>query len=340
MEDIMRHADVAITYQGVDITSSIADDLVSFEYDEVSDGDADSLSISLKNKGLKWMNNWFPTSGDIIRPSLISHDWNYPGEMNTLNCGSLTVDDPEFSGPPDKLDLKALSTPAAAGWNDEPGDYTWASISMKQLGQYVASKYGLSYTYDVPTDFTMTALKCSSQTYADFLNDTANKYNICTKVYSNQLILYDKATYEARTPVAAYTLGSSNISNYKLSAPTVGTGYSAAVETYSLSGSSTKLSYEFRIAPGGKALQLNESVDDTSQAEMAAKAALRQANEQQYAGSLTLSLDLRLVAACTIMLAGFGNFDGKYFVDSCKHTYGSGAGQTEIDIHKVLTGGY
>lgn len=120
----------------------------------------------------------------------------------------------------------------------------------------------------------------------------------------------------------------------------MGTGYNAAVETYSLAGSGTQLSYTFRIAPGGKALQLNESVDDTAQAEMVTKSKLREANEKQYAGSLTLSLDLRLVAACTIMLAGFGKFDGKHFVDSCKHTYGSGAGQTEIDIHKVLTGGY
>ena len=337
----MRHAEIAMTYQGVDITSNISGDLLSIEYDENASGDADSLSIELDNKSLKWMNKWFPQGGDSARASITSYDWNLPGEVLKLDTGNMTVDDPQFNGMPHAMTLKALSTPAAAGWNDEPGHYTWASISMRQLGAYVAGKYGLSYTYDVPYDFTIKALKREDQTDADLLASTAQKYNIKVKIYSNRLVLYDMATYEARKPVKTLTLGASNIIGYSLSAPTVGTGYNAAVETYSLPDKEGKnLTYTFRIASGGKTLQINESVDDTAQAEMAAKAKLREANEKQYSGTLTMSLDLKLSAACNVQLAGFGKFTGIYFIDTCRHSIGKNDGQTEITIHKKLTGGY
>jgi uncharacterized protein len=239
----LRHADIALTYQGTDITNSIADGLLSFEYDENAQGDADSLTVSMQNKTLKWMNSWLPSSGDKVNASLTAYDWNKPGDTRTLNCGAMIVDEPQFSGPPDKIDIKALNTPT--GWNDTPYSKTWSSISLKQLGQYFADKYSLSYTYDTSSDFTISSLSQSSQADADFLNSTANKYNVCMKIYSNKLVLYDKAAYEARSPVATYTLGSSNISGYSLSAPTVGTGYNAAVETYTLNDKT--LTYTFRI---------------------------------------------------------------------------------------------
>lgn len=334
----MRHADLTLFYQGKNITNNISKDFLSFEYDENAAGDADSLSINLHNKNMKWMKSWFPASGDTLRAKLVSHDWNYPGEVNTLDCGEMAIDEPQFDGPPNKVSLKALSTPVSAGWSDTPGDYTWNSISLKQLGQYVAGKYGLKFIYDVSKEIVIKSLKRSGQTDADFLTSTAEKYNVSTKVYSNRLVLYEKSVYEARKPLATYTLGLSNISNYSLLAPTVGTGYNAAHEKYTADGKT--IEYMFRIAPGGKVLELNESVDNLAQAEMTAKAKLREANEQQYSGSLTVALNLKLVAACTIMLVGFGKFDGKYFLDTCKHTYGDSAGQTQIDIHKVLTGGY
>lgn len=336
----MRHAELALTYRGVDISGSIANDLQSFEYDENASGDADSLSISLDNRSLRWMNKWLPQGGDSIRAVLRAYDWNKPGEKRALDCGIMTVDDPEFSGPPDAVTLKALSTPAASGWNDELGDKTWESISMRQLGAYVAGKYGLAYTYDVPKDFVISALKRTDKTDADLLTSTAEKYNIRVKIYANRLVLYDMATYEARKPVKTITRGQSGIISYSFSKPTVGTGYSACTVTYNLPDGNKNILYTFRIATGGKSLHENVSVDDAAQAEMAAKAKLREANEKACAGTLTLDLDLQLAAACTVQVAGFGALSGKYFIDTCNHSYGSGSGQTEIGIHRCLTGGY
>ena len=85
---------------------------------------------------------------------------------------------------------------------------------------------------------------------------------------------------------------------------------------------------------------LQESADDDEQAEMIAKGKLREANEKAVTGSFNLALNLDFVAGATFVVAGFGNFDGKYFIDTCDHSYGKGAGATNITFHKCLDGGY
>ena len=336
----MRHAQINLTYAGKDITQAIQGDLSSFQYNENAEGEADSLSIVLQNKSLKWMGSWIPQPGDQIKASLTSYDWNCKGEILKLDCGIMQVDEPEFSGPPDIMNLKALNIPAVEGFNDAPADTTWNSISMKQLGQLIATRYGMQFIYDAPQDFIIKALKRTNETDAALLSRIAQKYNLCLKIFSNKLVIYSKYIYEQRTPIATITRGESNISNYSLSSPIVGTGFNAVIVSYKPIKSKTKRQYEFRIAPGGKYMHLNESVDDDLQAEMVAKGKLREANEKQFTGSFTLSLNLVIVAGCTVEIVGFGTFDGKYFVDNAIHNYGDSAGSTEITIHKCLAGGY
>lgn len=336
----MRHAELSLEYEGHSITTDVQDDLLSFQYDEKASGEADSLSISLQDKTRKWLFGWFPRSGDIIRPKLTTYDWAKKGEIKTLDCGRMPIDEPQFSGPPGTFTLKALSIPSADGFNDAPEDYTWQNISMSQLGSEIASKYGLQFIYDAPCDFIISTLKRSNQTDSDLLSSTAQKYNLCTKIFNGKLVIYDKATYEAKAPVASIIYGQSNISQYDLAAPTVDTNYAGVVETYSLPDNDNPFTYSFRVANSGKMLTINESVDDTAQAEMVAKSNLREKNEKRMTGNFTLALNLGIVAAETVQLIGWGNFDGKYFVDSASHSYSSSSGQTQIEVHKCLEGGY
>lgn len=253
----------------------------------------------------------------------------------------MPIDEPQFAGPPPIFTLNALSIPSNQGFNDLAEEYTWQNISLRALGQQIASKYGLGYTYDVPLEFTISSLSQSDQTDFDFLKSVTEKYNVCVKIFSGKLILYDKSVYEARQAVTTITYGKTSISQYSLAAPTVDTSYAAVVETYSLPDNDTPYTYTFRAASGGKTLTVNESVDDAAQAEAVAKSKLRAANEKRETGSLSIALNLSIVAACTVQLENWGNFDGKYFVDSATHTYGgSGAGKTDIEIHKCLEGGY
>lgn len=336
----MRHAELTLEYEGHSITDDVKNDLLSLQYDEKASGEADSLSISLQDKSRKWLFGWFPEKGDIIRPKLTTYDWAKKGEVKTLDCGNMPIDEPQFSGPPGIFTLKALSIPSADGFNDTPEDYTWQNISMSQLGNEIANKYGLKFIYDAPCDFVISTLKRSNQTDSDLLSSTAKKYNLCTKIFNGKLVIYDKAIYEARAPVAKIIYGQSNISHYDLSAPTVDTNYAGVIETYSLPDNDNPFTYTFRVASSGKMLTVNESVDDAAQAEMVAKSNLREKNEKRMSGSFTLVLDLDIVAAEIVELEGWGKFDGKYFIDTASHAIGSGQGQTQIEVHKCLEGGY
>lgn len=336
----MRHAEVSMIYQGVDITEDIKGDIDGFTYEEYAEGKtADSLTINLQNRDLRWMGAWKPQAGDQIQASLTSYDWNAQGEILALNCGTLEVDDPTFGGPPDLCHLKALSIPAAAGFSDAPQDTTWAVITMSALGEQIADKYGLQFDYQAPQDFTIHALKRTKQSDADLLATTAAKYNLCLKIYANKLVIFSKYVLEQAPPVATITYGTSNIESYNLSSPVVGTGYNAAIIKYKPTKSKVLCQYEFRIAPGGKSIIEQQAVDDDQQAEMMAQGLLRKANEKQFAGTITLSLYLVIVAGCTVQLVGWGQFDGKYFVDGATHDYGDKEGTTEITIHKCLAQG-
>ena len=52
--------------------------------------------------------------------------------------------------------------------------------------------------------------------------------------------------------------------------------------------------------------------------------------------SFSLLGDIRLLAARTVLVVGYGKFDGKYFIEEAEHT---GAGYTvKIDLRQVLEG--
>jgi hypothetical protein len=336
----MRHAVPSVIYQGTDITSSLAPFLESWQYDEAAEGSADGLTLVLTNTDLRWLNSWLPSPGDSIQAKITSYDWNSPGEVLVLDAGVMQVDDPEYSGPPDILTLKALQIPANRGLTDLPLDTTWQLITMSQLGQEIASKYGMAYSYEAPTDFTIHALKRTKQADAALLSATCKKYNLCLKIYSNKLVIYSKMILEQQAPVATITYGSSSVQNYTLQSPLVGTGYTGCTILYKPTKTKTLLSYTFPPGATGKVMVFQLACDDSGQAEMLAQGKLREANEKARTGTFTLALNLNITAACVVALQGWGQFDGNYFVDKCTPSGGKSAATTQITIHKCLTGGY
>jgi hypothetical protein len=88
----------------------------------------------------------------------------------------------------------------------------------------------------------------------------------------------------------------------------------------------------------GKILVFQQACDDIAQAEQIAAGKLRAANLKAKTGIFTISLNLSVVAGCTVMLQGWGVFDGLYYVDKCVHSYGKSAGTSQLTIHKCLVG--
>lgn len=73
-------------------------------------------------------------------------------------------------------------------------------------------------------------------------------------------------------------------------------------------------------------------------AQRKAKSVVREANKHKFTGTIQLSLGNPLIAAGqTFTLVGVGQYDGKWFVESAKHSVGP-AYETELTVRRCLTG--
>lgn len=158
------------------------------------------------------------------------------------------------------------------------------------------------------------------------------------KVTNKQIVIFDESKYEKIAPIMTIVRGKSAILSYS--------GISATREVYSAArveykGGSKKESIRYTYIPPnrpktGKTLVINERVTSIAEAERLAKMRLRQKNKEEVKLSITMMGDIRLVAGVTVMVQGWGKFDGKYFVETAEH---SGPGYTtKVELRRVLEG--
>lgn len=73
-------------------------------------------------------------------------------------------------------------------------------------------------------------------------------------------------------------------------------------------------------------------------AKQKAEKLLREKNKNEFQACIKLTGDIKLCAASTIYIDGFGIFDGKYFIEKSVHNIDGSGYTTEIEIRKVLEG--
>jgi len=84
-------------------------------------------------------------------------------------------------------------------------------------------------------------------------------------------------------------------------------------------------------------IMLDQTGSTSLTARKMARNALRKANRQENAGTITLVGDPRLVAGVTVNLKNFGAFDAKYIIARATHRIAGGY-TVDIDVRKCLNG--
>ena len=80
-------------------------------------------------------------------------------------------------------------------------------------------------------------------------------------------------------------------------------------------------------------------ITSSPQADQQAEDALREKNKNENPASFTLLGNPKLCGGVTIMIRGFKKFDGKYIIESSKHSITAGDGYlTTISCRRVLEG--
>lgn len=177
---------------GTDIGLSVE----SLTYVDNAADDSDSIDLTLDAQDSKWLWGWMPQKGATLYPRLLGHDWERPGDERAMDCGLFVVDDVNYSDTPTTLQLGGVSKPSDSNFSETDRKVTWKNTSIKRIGQTIAARYGLGFTYDAE-DYD---IECDEQDGADssYYNTLCQNYGLVLKVYARRLWVYDREAYKAK----------------------------------------------------------------------------------------------------------------------------------------------
>jgi len=179
----------------------------------------------------------------------------------------------------------------------------------------------------------------TNQSDIDFLKKLCGDAGISIKATDGKIVLYDQAAYEAKNPVLTIEKGAKGCYiKYKLSSGSAGTQYAKCRVRYMdpATGKCIEGTAEDGSVSGEQCLEVTAKVASAGEAQALAKKRLRLHNKLAKTAAFTLPGDVGLVAGVTVLLKGWGGWDGKYIVTKAVHTVGSAGYTTQITLRKVL----
>ncbi|WP_090111022.1 phage late control D family protein [Cohnella sp. OV330] len=333
-----RQVALTVEYNGKDISETLSESLIRFEYGDNASGLLDDLAITLEDAERRWQGPWSPAEGDTIVARIKTINWDGPNEFKYLPCGKFEIDTCDTSGAPDTVAIGAVSLPAGSTVRRQRNTRAWEKVTLKTIAADVAKTAGLKLRYEAPDNPTYDRLEQREQSDLGFLVEQCAREGIAVKISSGQLVLFDEAVYEAREAVCDLVRGADAVISHSFNWSIADAAYRACELTYTDTKSKTlKATYTPPGAPKtGPTLKVNESAASPAEALRIAKQRLREKNKNYGKASLSLAGDVRMAASSTINVKGWGRFDGKYIIESARHTVDSSGYRTDIQIRKVL----
>ncbi|HWR07746.1 contractile injection system protein, VgrG/Pvc8 family [Sporomusa sp.] len=333
-----RRARLKLLYDNKDISTDLAPYLLSFSYSDHASGKADDLQISLEDREGLWLGDWLPDKGATLKATLVTEHWTEQGKIEELPLGTFEIDAIDGKSSPSTVTIKALSVPESASLRGEEKTRSWEKVKLSTIARDIATNAGLTLFYDTDDDPEEDRVEQTEQSDLAFLQKICEDAGLSLKVSDQQIVIFDEEKYEAMEPVLTIKRGQSWILDHSFSTTTRDV-YSACKVEYHDPKGKTSISYTY-WAPNkpatGKTLVINQRVSSIAKAEKLAKKKLRKQNRGETKMSFSLLGDIRLLAARTVLVEGYGKFDGKYFIEEAEH---AGAGYTvKIDLRQVLEG--
>lgn len=335
---LARRSKLLLLYNNKNISEEIDQYLLSFTYTDHANGKADDLQITLEDREGLWRSEWFPEKGARLSSGLVVSNWNGTQREEALPLGFFEVDDLDINGPPDTVTMKAISVPITSSLSGEDKTRAWEKTKLSVIAADIAGPAGMELFYDTDDDPEYDRIEQTEEADLPFLQKLCEDAGLSLKVTGLQLVIFDDSKYEQMEPVKTIIRGRSNVISYSGRSKTREI-YSACRVEYKGGKQSENINYTY-LPPNrpatGRTLVINERVNSIAAAERLAKKRLRQKNQEEMTFSLTMQGDIALVAGVTVMLEGWGVFDGKYFVNQATH---SGPGYVvALELRRVLEG--
>lgn len=319
---LVNRTHVQVLYEGTDISRDVSKDLLSLTYTDNEGGKSDDLSLKLKNDHGRWNRAWYPEEGATIEATIIKET---DEGTERLSVGRLTIDEIEVMGAPSTIDIRGVSVPINNTIRRTAKSRAWENVRLSEIAADVAGTGELSLEFLAPTDPLYDRRDQHDETDLQFLQRLATDEGYRLKVTNQQLVLYDITEQQGSSTIDTYNLYQGRVLSYSLKSQ-AHTVYKTATVEYKDPDTGEVNTYTYtdpNVQAGGE-FKIVKRAESIAEAERMARAELQNANRLKVSGTLTVLGSVKLVSGVTIDLAGFGRYNGKYYVNTAEHSVSSG----------------
>lgn len=339
---LARRTTVSVAFDGTDITKDIKPYLLSLTYTDDQDDLADDLKIEVEDRDGIWMENWLTEAveaaagGELSVSAVIApENWEKNGALKT---GRFELDSVDAAGPPSTVTINTTSLAFSADIRQTKKNRAWENYTLSGIASEIAAGGGMGCMYESSSNPSYKRVEQTKRSDIDFLKKLCADAGISIKATDGNIVLYDQAEYEAKAPVLTIKKRKGGYIRYKLSSGSAGTRYAKCRVRYMdpATGKCVEGTAEDGSVSGGQCLEVSAKVGSIGEAQALAKKRLRLHNKLSKTASFTMPGDVQLVAGVTVLLEGWGGWDGKYIITRAEHTVGGNGYTTKIMLRKVL----
>lgn len=331
-----RRAVPSFSFNGKNVTTTIAPYLESVSYEDIASGNSDSLYVSLHNVDFKWLDKWYPQKGDRVEGSITFKNWEKDGENLKLSCGVFVLDEIKFSGGPLSLSLGCLAIPADESFKTRERTKTWKNVTIRQIAENIASEYNLQLFYS-GADIQIDSLEQSQKTDSAFLYELCEEYGLSMKVYNNKIVIYEQTAQEELKAVATLNRRSFIGDEWEYTDAFEGT-YTGARISYKTAYDNKEISIYVGLkaedSAGSRMLKVTETASSEADARRKAVAKVNRSNEKTTDLSGLIWVNPKICAGVCVNVIDMGKISGKYFVDKCVTEVSSWGAKQTVSMHK------
>lgn len=278
--------------------------------------------------------------GTEIHAMVVQKNPYTDGKDKVLDCGVFEIDTVNYSGPPQKITIKATSIPYKAKLRQTKYNRVWENTTLKNMAQKIAGRSNFKVMYLSNSNPVYKRKEQINMTDIAFLKKMCKKAGISLKITSKTIVLFDAADYEKKAEVKKIKAGKGNIISYSFSTKTADTAYSSCRVVYT--DPDTKETIEATYTPenanaDGQTLEIKQKVSSVAEAKELAKKSLRAKNKGETTAEFTLVGDVDYVAGITVRVYGYGEFNGKYIVEQANHSI-TGGYKVQVKLRSCLEG--
>ncbi len=359
-EHIGRRAWLIVTYNGKDISESLAQYVLSFSYTDNLTGQVDDISITLEDRAELWEADWMPERGATLDITICTYNWSdLYSEEQDLQLGKFEIDELEVSSAPNVVTIKAVAISISddSTLRSTLRSHTWENISVQKAANDIAWQNGMKLQWYCDDNPNIDKLEQNDESDLDVLQKICDDAGFALKVTTDTIIIFDVEKFEKEDVYAEYYHPGTTILNIVENQPKpvqtdallnysfkakIRDVYKKCHVKYAKDKDKSVIESTF-VAPDkqdkdGATLEIHQQVSSQAEADRLAKIKLREKNCEEFTGSFSSDGNIGLCAGETIEMLGFGNFSGKYIITQTKHDISSSGFTSSVEIRKCLDG--